>query len=133
MESENTIATKLFYSSLNGDLEGVVDALAQGGRVAMRNFEGATPLLAAAQNGHTDICGLLLAHGSDVNEIEPDTKNTALHKAALRGHVALVEALLSWGATVDPQSHQGATPLLVAVQGGHTDICGLLLAQGSVV
>ena len=28
---------KLFASSLDGDLEGVVDALAQGGTVAMRN------------------------------------------------------------------------------------------------
>ena len=38
MESENTEDdNKLFNSSIDGDLEGVVDALAQGGRVAMRN------------------------------------------------------------------------------------------------
>ena len=54
MESENTVDDKkLFKSSFYGDLEGVVDALAQGGRVAMRT-QGGTPLLAAAQNGHTD-------------------------------------------------------------------------------
>ena len=36
MESANTIEdVKLYNSSLDGDLEGVVDALAQGGRVAM--------------------------------------------------------------------------------------------------
>ena len=55
-----------------------MDALAQGGRVAMRNPEGGTPLLAAAQNGHTDICGLLLGHGSDVNEVQLKSKQTAL-------------------------------------------------------
>ena len=60
MKSENTIDEKLYISSVNGDLEGVADALAQGGRVAMR-YKGSTPLLAAADNGHTDICGLLLA------------------------------------------------------------------------
>ena len=76
------IDAKLFNSSLLGDLEGVVAALAQGGRVAMRNPEGHTPLLATAQNGHTDICGLLLAYGSNVNEMLPDIKQTSLHIAA---------------------------------------------------
>ena len=46
MESANTIEDKkLFNSSFLGDLEGVVDALAQGGRVAMRSDQGMTPLL----------------------------------------------------------------------------------------
>ena len=61
MESANLFDKMLFNSSFDGDLEGVVDALAQGGRVEMRNPEGVTPLIAAAQAGHTDICGLLLA------------------------------------------------------------------------
>ena len=103
MESVSAFDVKLFNFSLRGDLEGVVDALAQGGRVAMRSDQGMTPLLAAAHRGHTDICGLLLAHGSDVNEVHPKTKQTALHLAAIRGHEAVVEALLSWGAIVDPQ------------------------------
>jgi len=133
MESVNKIDAKLFNSSLLGDLEGVVDALAQGGRVAMRTPEGFTPLLTAARNGHTDICGLLLARGSNVNEMDPETKVTALHLAAGCGHKAVVEALLSWGAILDPQEHEGATPLLVAAHKGHTDICGLLLARGSDV
>ena len=43
MESVNTFDVKrftklkLFASSIDGDLEGMVDALAQGGTVAMRN------------------------------------------------------------------------------------------------
>jgi len=133
MESVNKIDAKLFNSSLLGDLEGVVDALAQGGRVAMRCPQGLTPLLVAARNGHSDICGLLLAHGSDVNEVDLEIKLTALHLAAIGGHEAVVEALLSWGAILDPQGHEGATPLLVAANKGHTDICGLLLARGSDV
>ena len=42
MESANTI--ELFKSSLNGDLEGVMAALAQGGRVAVTTPDGFTPL-----------------------------------------------------------------------------------------
>ena len=71
MESVSASDKKLYMSSLSGDTEGVIAALTQGGRVTMRNLQGATPLLAAAQEGHTDICGLLLAHGSNVNEVVP--------------------------------------------------------------
>ena len=133
MESENTEDdNNLFIYSLRGDFEGVVDALVQGGRVAKRNPEGGTPLLVAAQNGHTDICGLLLAHGSDVNEMDLKAKNTALHLAAARGHEAVVEALLSWGAIVDPQSHVGGTPFFAACQQGHLAcVLALLKAQAS--
>ena len=128
MESVSTLDKNLFYSSLDGDVEGVMAALAQGGRVTWRNSQGFTPLLAAAQSGHTDICGLLLAHGSNVNEVEPDTKTTALHYAALNGHNALVEALLSWGVEVNPQDFAGGTPLHLACQEGHL-LCVLTLLK----
>ena len=131
MESVNNIDVRLFNYSLRGDLEGVVDALAQGGRVAYRSSQGVTPLLAAADKGHTDICGLLLKHGSDVNEMEPQTKTTALHQAALRGYEAVVEALLSWGVIVDPQDHRGLTPLYGACQEGHLACVLALLKAGA--
>ena len=87
-------ATPLLTAALNGHTDICDLLLEHGSDVAMRNHQGFTPLLAAAQNGHTDICGLLLAHGSDVNEVHLKTKLTALHEAAVRGHEAVVEALL---------------------------------------
>ena len=131
MQSVNYFDAKLFKSSHLGDLEEVVDALVQGGRVAMRSPQGLTPLIAAAQNGHTDICGLLLARGRNVNEIEPTTKLTVLHLAALRGHKAVVEALLSWGALVDPRALGGVTPLCIVCQGGHLACLLALLKAGA--
>ena len=133
MESVSTWDVKLFNSSFNGDIEGVISALAQGGRVTVRNHQGFTPLLIAAQNGHTDICGLLLAHGSNVNEVKPDIKHTALHLAASNGHTAIVEALLSWGAEVNPQDHHEQTPLHVACQQGHLACVLNLLKAGASV
>ena len=103
-------------------------ALAQGGRVTVRNPDGFTPLLAAARRGHTDICGLLLAHGSNVNEVMPNTKHTALFYAAVFGHNASVEALLSWGAEVNPQDVAGWTPLHGACQDGQL-LCVLTLLK----
>ena len=134
MESVNTVEDmKLFNSSFLGDVEGVMDALAQGGRVTVIGPQGGTPLLAAAQEGHTDICGLLLAHGSDVNEVHLKSKATALHGAAAIGHEALVEDLLSWGAIVDPQDHAGGTPLYAACQEGHLACALELLKAGASV
>ena len=126
MESESD--KELFNSSQNGDIEGVITALAQGGRVTMRNHQGFTPLLVAAQRGHTDICGLLLASGSDVNEVDSKIKLTALHYAAAEGHNVLVEALLSWEAQVNPQDYNGFVPLHAACLGGHL-LCVLTLLK----
>ena len=130
MESISSSDEKLYNSSASGDIEGVISALAQGGRVTVRSPEGFTPLLIAALEGggHTDICGLLLAHGSDGNEMESVTKLTALHYAVLNGHSVLVEALLSWGAEVNRQDYLGTTPLHFACQEGHL-LCVLTLLK----
>ena len=84
MESVSCFDLNLFHCSVIGDIEGVIAALVQGGRVSLRIskegivsslyliphsmshtlmscHEGTTPLLAAALEGHTEICGLLLA------------------------------------------------------------------------
>ena len=132
MESVKDVDAKLFNASHRGHLEEVVEALGQGGSVAVRG-QGATPLLVAAQWGHTDICCILLARGSDVNEMELKTKHTALHKAARAGHEALVEVLLSRGAIVDPREYTGATPLHGACQGGHLACVLTLLKAGASV
>ena len=123
----------LFDSSFDGDIAGVIAALAQGGKVNMRSPQGFTPLLVAARNGHTDICGLLLAHGSNVNEVKPDTKQSALHIAALKGNSAFMEALLSWGAEVNPQNSVGFTPLHSACQEGHLLCVQTLLKAGASI
>ena len=161
MESVSSWDAKLYKSSFDGDIESLNDALAQGGRVTVRSSEGITPMLAAAERGHTDICslllahgsnvndqdtkgftpllaaaqnghlnvcGLLLAHGSNVNEVVSVVKHTALHYAAVQGHNALVEALLSWGAEVNPQDHHAYTPLQFACQEGHL-LCVLTLLK----
>ena len=133
MESVRTWDAKLFNSSLHGNIEGVIAALAQGGRVTYRNSEGATSLIVAAEYGHTHICGLLLAQGSNVNETENETEHSALHLAASNGHNASVEALLSWGAEVNPQDHHGFTPLHGACQEGRLLCVLTLLKAGASV
>lgn len=56
--------------------------------------------------------------------------NTALHHAALLGHVAICELLLDSGADVNAVAVDGNTALHKAAQGGHAAIAQLLLARG---
>ena len=123
---------ELLNSSRDGDIEGVIHALNNRGSKDRASNSRLTPLLAAAKNGHTDICGILLAAGgADVNEIESDTLNTALHFAVLDDNKALVEALLSWGAKVDQQAYCGDTALYLACQEGYMDCFETLTKEGA--
>ena len=111
----------------DGDARKVEELLSQGARVDF-SFRGLTPLLAAAQFGHTEVCKLLLEKGkANIEETGPE--GTALITAATNGHSSTVALLLPKGARVDARE-QGFTPLLVAAQRGHTEVCKLLLETG---
>ena len=71
MGSASFFDVKIFEAAFLGDLGGVVAALSQGGSVYVRNHQGISPLWAAAQRGHAEICCLLLAHGGSVKDWGP--------------------------------------------------------------
>ncbi|KAK2087067.1 Ankyrin repeat domain-containing protein 24 [Saguinus oedipus] len=58
---------------------------------------------------------------------------TALHHAAAGGCLTCSEMLCSFKAHLNPQDRSGATPLIIAAQMCHTDLCRLLLQQGAAV
>ena len=95
---------------------------------------GQTPLLIAADRGHNEVCGLLLAHGSNVEEKKPLTGRTALHIAAFGGNDELVKTLLVYGAAVDAvDDNTRSTALHLACQEGHlTCVLILIEAKASV-
>ena len=102
-------SVKLFESSFYGDFEGVVGALVQGGIVSVR-CQGFTCQQQLKRVTETFV---------NVTEMNLTTKDSALHYVAVEGHTASVEALLSWGAIVDPQAHAGLTTVYLARQEGH--------------
>lgn len=103
-----------------------------------------TPLLVAAQYGHTDIALALLKRGADARA-ENDRRATALHYSTAEGHIKLSQALLDNGADIDPPAavvHHSfvnggrsllLTPLSAAAVGGHTELVRLLLERGAEV
>ena len=75
----------------------------------------------ASRNGHTDIVKMLLQHGAEVDSKDKVSQvvrilnvwacpfelyiiqdgYTALHIASLKGHPAIVEELVEWGAQIN--------------------------------
>jgi hypothetical protein len=90
---------------------------------------GQTPLHYAARGGNDVIVGLL-AGRVDVNKRKADTKQTALHLAAVQGWAKVIEVLLQRRRTdVNAQGADLRTPLHDAAAQGNLEIARLLLAD----
>jgi len=96
---------------------------------------GETPLQVAASRGHTEICDKLISMGALANAIVPrgDYKDyTALHFAAEKGNYTTAEKLIERDAKLDVESYwTSETPLSLAADNAHTEVCRLLLDKGA--
>jgi TonB family protein len=91
---------------------------------------GGTPLIAAADRGHTEIAEMLLAAKAPVDHLNADGY-TALMAAVRRGHVETARALIAAGSDVNRANAQGGTPLHFAVVSDSGAAARLLLAHGA--
>ena len=129
------------------------------GRVNERDLgHKATPLLIAAQNGHSMVVQLLIESGATVTKgalsaaaqhghvrvvamlaspealaEHDDDGDTALCKSAKAGHEGATNALISAGADVDASSSDGTTPLYWATRFGNLRVIAALLAAGASI
>ncbi|KAL2645013.1 hypothetical protein R1flu_012600 [Riccia fluitans] len=125
--------TPLHIASARGDADIVVKLLFIGASARkMKDSGGATALFQAAENGHAEVCKLLLRGGADVLSSNR-TGETPLYIAALRGHSAAVKVMLAhcheqgidWQ---DPHVYgDGWTPLMAATVAGRQDVAEVIL------
>jgi ankyrin repeat protein len=78
----------------------------------------AAELYQAAQKGDLDGVRQALDKGADINALDPECGETALHAAVDKSQKAVVELLLSKGANPDIVSGQHYTPLIIAAAMG---------------
>lgn len=93
-------------------------------------------LALASINDRVDVVALLLDAGEDPDRCNPDgmhAHQTPLHGAALSGHLALVQLLVSRGARLDIRDALWhGTPLGWARHSGQDAVVAYLLAHGAV-
>lgn len=77
----------------------------------VRTQGGLTALMLAARQGHLDTVQAMVAHGVDVNEIDPGDHTTALMIAAVNGRFDVAMYLVQHGANPNLAQTNGAAPL----------------------
>jgi len=123
--NEKLMATLWFVPRGHCDLKAVQSLLQQGASPNAANSDGntLTALMAAAQNGCSDIVKLLLDAGAKVNAralsvsgVQANVLDgiTALSSAASSENAAVVRMLLEHGADFHAQTSNGATVMLYA-------------------
>ncbi|KAK7736026.1 hypothetical protein SLS63_003546 [Diaporthe eres] len=85
----------------------------------------------AALGGHDAVVRLLLAHGADLNAIEPNRGRTPLLEAVAGGHEPVVRQLTDTGARVDAADMLGDTPLILATRQNSVAMVRILLEAGA--
>jgi ankyrin repeat protein len=88
-------------------------------------------LLAAADNGRTDVVEKLLQRGENVNAKDPTYGATPLIYAAQSGNMDIVKLLLDKGADINAKTRMDQTALIQAALADRADVVGLLLNRGA--
>ena len=91
---------------------------------------GWTPLMKASFAGCVAVVEDLLKQGCATDRCCAVTEYTALHAAAIRGHIDVVRALVEYEADTEAADNNGDTPLLCAAYEGHVAVAEFLLEHG---
>ncbi|XP_063080649.1 inversin isoform X2 [Cavia porcellus] len=132
--SDSQGATPLHYAAQSNFAETVKVFLKHPSVKDDSDLEGRTSFMWAAGKGSDDVLRTMLSLKSDIDINMADKYGgTALHAAALSGHVSTVKLLLENDAQVDPTDVMKHTPLFRACEMGHKDVIQTLIKGGARV
>jgi len=86
--------------------------------------------MGSLQWDYADVAEALLDRGAD---IDPDRPQTLLFCAAARGHIGVVQVLLSGGADIDARQSGGEPALAAALANNQPEVAEALVAHGGDV
>uniref|UniRef100_UPI00398F0EBA histone-lysine N-methyltransferase EHMT1-like isoform X2 n=1 Tax=Pristiophorus japonicus TaxID=55135 RepID=UPI00398F0EBA len=124
---------QLYLSAKQGEMQKVllmlVDGIDPNFRAEHQNKR--TPLHAAAEIGHVEICHMLVQAGANLDTCDDDQR-TPLMEAAENNQLETVKYLLKAGAQGDHKDVEGSTCLHLAAKKGHYDVVVHLLSTGLI-
>ncbi|NXY43386.1 INVS protein, partial [Ceuthmochares aereus] len=132
--SDSQGATPLHYAAQSNFAETVEVFLKHPSVKDDSDLEGRTSFMWAAGKGSDDVIRTMLALKQDIDINMTDKyAGTALHAAALSGHVSTVKLLLEHNAQVDALDVMKHTPLFRACEMGHKEVIQTLIKGGARV
>jgi ankyrin repeat protein len=118
--------------------DAIVDALlASGADERAADETGKPPIVYAAAGARLDIVKRLLARNIDVNARYANELTLLMWASGADEKVSVAEAikvvsyLLDAGAQIDDRDDRGRTALMIAAEGGHSEVAGLLTTRGA--
>lgn len=90
-------------------------------------------LLHVAEEGNLEKVKEAIEIGADINFQDDDFKQSAMHIAASKGHIEIVEFLIENGADLLQMNGVDMTPLHLAVRDGWTSIVKLILSKAEKI
>jgi ankyrin repeat protein len=116
----------------------IVEALlANGADERAPDETGKPPIVYAAAGARLDVVKRLLARNMDINARYPNDLTLLMwaagpdEKVPEARAIEVVTYLLDAGALIDDRDDRGRTALMIAAEGGHAKLAGLLLARGA--
>ncbi|KAG6927932.1 inversin, partial [Chelydra serpentina] len=132
--SDSQGATPLHYAAQSNFAETVEVFLKHPSVKDDSDLEGRTSFMWAAGKGSDDVIRTMLNLKLDIDINMADKyAGTALHAAALSGHVSTVKLLLEHNAQVDATDVMKHTPLFRACEMGHKEVIQTLIKGGARV
>ncbi|KAJ8004945.1 hypothetical protein DPEC_G00141550 [Dallia pectoralis] len=132
--SDSQGATPLHYGAQSNYAETVAVFLSHPSVKDDPDLEGRTAFMWAAGKGSDDVIRTMLALTPNIDiNMSDKYGGTAVHAAALSGHVSTVTLLLERGAMLDSLDVMKHTPLFRACEMGHRDVILALIRGGARV
>ena len=124
------MGNSLIKSAIDGDLQGVKDAIKNGAKIDYRAASDWTPLIAASAKGHLSVVKYLVENRAGIN-LQSKEGYTPLFLASAYGHLSVVKYLVENRANINLQDKEDNTPLLLASANGHLQVVQYLAEQGA--
>ena len=96
-----------------------------------KSLNGSTPLMLACRQGHSKCVQMLLDASYNLDE-EDNEGLSAVHHAAIGGHLAVITILEETDEDVIAINGRGHTPIVCAIQHGHTELVRYICSKVDV-